>query len=307
MEAISSGDFYRSCRLCPRDCKVNRLEGRTGYCRVGAEVVLSRAALHFWEEPCLSGKHGSGAVFFSGCSLGCVYCQNREIAVNHIGKAVTIERLSEIFLELQGQGAHNINLVTPDPVIPSVREALIAAGVKGLSIPVIANISGYEKAETLKLLEGLVDIYLPDVKYMDREAAEKYSHAADYPDVVKPALEEMFRQAGTPVFDGEGMMKKGVIARHLLLPGQLGNAKKVLKYLYGTYGDGIYISIMSQYTPLEHGKEVPELNRRVTEREYRKLVEYALELGIENGFLQDRDVAEESFIPPFDLKGVEPL
>lgn len=296
--------FYKNCRLCPRECGVNRLEGQKGYCHAGAGLTVARAALHFWEEPCISGSKGSGAVFFSGCAMGCVYCQNREIAQNHAGKEITVERLSEIFLELQEKGAHNINLVTPDHYIPSVAQALQAAKKQGLFLPIVCNCSGYEKPETLRLLDGLVDIYLPDFKYMDAEAAGKYSHAPDYPQIAKIALEEMVRQSEIPVFDEEGMMKKGVIVRHLLLPGQLKNSKKVLKYLHHAYGNKIYISIMSQYTPLSHVCDYPEINRRITPREYRKLLEYAAELGIEHGFMQDMEVAEESFIPAFDLEGV---
>lgn len=297
-------DFYKNCRLCPRECGVNRLEGQKGYCHAEAGLTVARAALHFWEEPCISGRKGSGAVFFSGCAMGCVYCQNREIAQNYAGKGITIERLSEIFLELQEKGAYNINLVTPDHYIPSIARALQAAKKQGLFLPIVCNCSGYEKPETLRLLDGLVDIYLPDFKYMDAETAGTYSHAPDYPQTAKAALEEMVRQVGEAVFDGEGMMKKGVIVRHLLLPGQLKNSKKVLKYLHHAYGNKIYISIMSQYTPLSHVCNYPEINRRITPREYRKLLEYAAELGIENGFMQDMEVAEESFIPAFDLEGV---
>lgn len=296
--------FYENCRICPRECGANRLEGEKGYCHADAEITLARAALHFWEEPCLSGTKGSGAVFFSGCSMGCVYCQNGEIAKNHIGKPVSLTRLSEIFLELQEKGAHNLNLVTPDHYIPSVAEALGEAKKQGLALPVICNCSGYEKPETLRLLDGLVNIYLPDFKYMDAETAGKYSRAPDYPEVAKKALEEMVRQVGTAVFNAAGMMQKGVIVRQLLLPGQLKNSRKVLKYLYNTYGNRIYISIMSQYTPLGHVCPYPEINRRVTPREYRKLLEYAEDLGIENGFVQDMEVARESFIPAFDLEGV---
>lgn len=297
--------FYKNCHLCPRECGVNRLEGQKGYCHAGADLRVARAAPHFWEEPCISGRQGSGAVFFSGCAMGCVYCQNREIAENHIGKEITVERLSEVFLELQEKGVHNINLVTPDHYIPSVAWALQAAKKQGLFLPIVCNCSGYEKPETLRLLDGLADIYLPDFKYMDAEAAGKYSHAPDYPQIAKIALEEMVRQAGPPVFDGEGLIKRGVIVRHLLLPGQLKNSKKVLKYLHCTYGNKIYISMMSQYTPLPGVCGYPEINRRITPREYRKLLEYAAELGIENGFMQDMETAEESFIPKFDLEGVE--
>ncbi|WP_270444621.1 radical SAM protein [Blautia intestinalis] len=296
--------LMEACRLCPRECDVNRLEGKKGFCGVDAKVMVARAALHMWEEPCISGKEGSGAVFFSGCSLGCGFCQNRRISRGQSGKQITIEHLVDIFLNLQEQKANNINLVTAGQFLPQVAEALKRAKAQELHIPVVYNSSGYEKAEMLKMLDGLVDIYLPDFKYMDPELAGKYSHAKDYPQVAKLALEEMVRQVGMPEFDSCGMMKRGVIVRHLLLPGHVKNSKNVLKYLYETYRDKIYISMMNQYTPMPTMKDDPQLSRKVTDREYARLINYAISLGLNNGFIQEGETAKESFIPEFDGEGV---
>lgn len=294
------------CNQCPRKCNKERREGDTasyGYCQVSVRPKVARAALHFWEEPCISGEEGSGTVFFSGCNLRCVYCQNREIAAGVRGKEISVERLAEIFLELQEKGANNINLVTPSHYYAQIKEALLLVKEE-LHIPVISNTSSYESVEELKKMEGLIDIYLADFKYVSRELADKYSHAKDYPQVAAAALSEMFRQVGEPEFDERGIMKKGIIVRHLLLPGCKEDSKAVLNYLYETYGDSVFISIMNQYTPLSHVEGYPELNRRVTEEEYDEVVDYAIELGIENGFIQEGETAEESFIPDFDGEGV---
>ena len=288
--------MLKDCHLCPRNCGVDRLAGQKGFCGVDAGIMVARAALHMWEEPCISGKEGSGAVFFSGCSLGCVFCQNRTISKGQSGKVITVERLAELFLDLQGQKANNINLVTAGHFLPQVREALILAKEQGLTIPVVYNSSGYEKAEMLRYLDGLVDIYLPDLKYLEADLAGKYSHAKDYPEVAMKALEEMVRQVGTPEFDEREMMKKGVIVRHLLLPGHVRNSKKVLEYLYGTYGDQIYISLMNQYTPMPAMKDDPQLSRKVTDREYDRLLDHAISLGVTNCFIQEGETAKESFI-----------
>lgn len=296
--------MLKDCHLCPRNCGVDRLAGQKGFCGVDAGIMVTRAALHMWEEPCISGKEGSGAVFFSGCSLGCVFCQNRTISKGQSGKVITVERLAELFLDLQGQKANNINLVTAGHFLPQVREALILAKEQGLTIPVVYNSSGYEKAEMLRYMDGLVDIYLPDLKYLEADLAGKYSHAKDYPEVAMKALEEMVRQVGTPEFDERGMMKKGVIVRHLLLPGHVRNSKKVLEYLYGTYGDQIYISLMNQYTPMPAMKDDPQLSRKVTDREYDRLLDHAISLGVTNCFIQEGETAKESFIPEFNGEGV---
>lgn len=293
-----------NCRLCPRNCGVNRLEGQRGFCGADAKIRAARAALHMWEEPCISGREGSGALFFSGCSLGCVFCQNRSISRGERGKEVSPERLAEIMLNLQEQKANNINLVTAGHYVPQVGAALALAREQGLCLPVVYNSSGYEKPETLHLLEGLVDIYLPDFKYMSPELAASCSRAPDYPEIAKAALEEMVRQAGSPRFDERGMMTGGVIVRHLLLPGHVADSKKVVEYLYGTYGNRIYISLMNQYTPMPAVAGDPLLSRKVTKREYSRLVDYALSLGLEQGFIQEGETAKESFIPEFDGEGV---
>ncbi len=294
------------CELCPRQCQIMRNEGKRGFCGESDEVRLSRAALHMWEEPCISGREGSGAVFFSGCTLRCVYCQNFHIANSEIGKVVSIMRLSDIFLELQGQGANNINLVTPTHFVPQIIQALDLARQRGMNLPVVYNTSGYEKVDTLRMLEGYVDIYMPDFKYLDNEHANKYSKAADYPEVAKAALKEMVRQNGMPVFDERGIMKKGVIVRHLLLPGCLRDARKIVKYLYETYGNQIYMSLMNQYTPLEtlDRERYPELSKKVSKKAYDVLLDYAIDLGVEQAFIQEGETAKESFIPDFSLEGV---
>lgn len=295
---------YENCLLCPRKCGINRSTGQTGVCGVSSEIKVARAALHYWEEPCISGKRGSGAVFFSGCSLHCVFCQNREISDGKAGKVISKERLSDIFMELADKGANNINLVTPGQYIPDIVWAVNDAKSRGMKLPIIYNTSGYENVTELKLLEGIVDAYLPDFKYMDSTLSARYSRAKDYPSVAKQALSEMVRQQPDVVIDdATGLIQKGVIVRQLLLPGHVNDAKAVLKYLYDTYHDHVYISMMSQFTPIAL-KDYPEINRTVTKREYERLVNYALEIGITNAFIQEGDVAKDSFIPAFDCEGV---
>ena len=292
------------CNLCPRECNVDRGLGKIGFCKVPNHIKVARAALHFWEEPCISGEEGSGTVFFSGCNLRCVYCQNRKIAEGIYGKEITVDRLAAIFLELQEKGANNINLVTPSHYVLEIVKALKMAKAQGLSVPVVYNSSAYEKVEILSLLEGYVDVYLPDFKYMDALLSKKYSGAKDYSDVAKEALKEMVRQVGEARFDERGILTNGVVVRHLVLPGYTEDSKKIIKYLYETYGNHIYISILSQFTPLKGLNAYPELNRKLTEEEYDEVVDYAIEIGVENGFIQEGDVAEESFIPDFDGQGV---
>lgn len=295
---------YENCLLCPRKCGINRSTGQTGVCGVSSEIKVARAALHYWEEPCISGKRGSGAVFFSGCSLHCVFCQNREISDGKEGKVISKERLSDIFIELADKGANNINLVTPGQYIPDIVWAVNDAKSRGMKLPIIYNTSGYENMTELKLLEGIVDVYLPDFKYMDSTLSARYSRAKDYPSVAKQALSEMVRQQPDVVIDdATGLIQKGVIVRQLLLPGHVNDAKAVLKYLYDTYHDHVYISMMSQFTPIAL-EDYPEINRTVTKREYERLVNYALEIGITNAFIQEGDVAKDSFIPAFDCEGV---
>ena len=268
------------CDLCPRKCLVDRKKGEKGICGQTENLKVARAALHFWEEPCISGDAGSGAVFFSGCPLHCVFCQNENIANGTVGKEISLERLVDIFLELQEKRANNINLVTPGHFVPQIVKALDQARKEGLTLPVVYNTSSYETVDTIKMLEGYVDIYLPDFKYMSPGLSKKYSHAPDYAEVAKAAIAEMVR------------------------PGCMADSMQILKYLHETYGDMIYISIMNQFTPLSNLEKYPELNRRITDEEYETLVDYAIEIGIENGFIQEGDTAEESFIPAFDCEGV---
>ena len=326
------------CTLCPRNCHVNRVNGQTGYCGQTSVITAARAALHMWEEPCISGKAGSGAVFFSGCNMGCIFCQNYLIAHSEVQKGVTVQRLSEIFLELQEQNACNINLVTPTHFVPQIAVALTYAKNNGLNIPVVYNTSGYELPETLRMLDGLIDIYLPDCKYVSDKLSAQYSNAPDYFERCNDALHEMIRQTGAPAFyspedssaltisatqyneliedlsssdsiddcqDYSGpLMKKGVIVRHLMLPGSFADSKNVIRYLYDTFGSKIYISIMNQYTPMEQAKIYPSLTRKISSDEYDALTDFAISLGIENGFIQGSDTASESFIPLFDYKGL---
>ncbi len=327
MAAESDLNLFAECRLCPRQCgtdrrsvdrrSVDRRSGppdrgapAVGFCGVGSGLRLARAALHYWEEPVISGTPekegelppGSGAVFFSGCNLRCAFCQNRDIARAEIGRAVTPERLTEIFLELQAKGALNLNLVTATHYTPLIPPAVRAARERGLTLPVVWNSSAYELPETLRLLEGTVDVYLPDFKYWSPELAARYSRAADYPERALAAIDEMLRQTGEPVFDERGLIRRGVIIRHLLLPGHLDDSKRVLRHLYKRYGDAVWFSLMNQYTPLSFAPA--ELARPVTEREYTKLIDYAFSLGIENAFIQEGGTVGESFIPAFDYEGV---
>ena len=300
-----AGKMMSACTLCPRECHVNRSSGKKGFCGMDGTIYLARAALHMWEEPCISGTKGSGAVFFSGCGLRCCFCQNHDIAIGSRGLAVSVERLGEIFLELKEKGAANINLVTGAHYVPQIIEALKLARMQGMDLPVVYNSSGYEKLETLKLLEGYVDIYLPDLKYMEPDLAQKFSHAPDYVERAKAAIKEMVRQSGSCQFGEDGYIRRGTIVRHLILPGHTKNSRKVLRYLHETYGEDIYISIMNQYTPVREFGEFKELNRKVTKREYEKVLDAAVEMGIQNGFIQEGETASESFIPEFDYEGVE--
>jgi len=295
---------YTCCTLCPRNCGVDRTKGEIGFCGMSDKIRVARAALHMWEEPCLSFKNGSGTVFFSGCSMRCIFCQNYEISTNRFGKNITVERLADIFLELQEKGAHNINLVSPTHFFPSIIEALKLAKKKGLFLPIVYNTSGYEKVSTLKQLEGLVDIYLPDMKYVSEGLSFSYSKAKDYRDVALLAIKEMVRQVGPSVFDEQGIMKKGVIVRHLLLPNQLEDSKRVVSSLYELFHDDIWFSIMNQYTPLPQVKDISSLNRKVTDEEYNQLIDYAISLGIKQAYIQEGETQSESFIPLFDLEGV---
>lgn len=295
-------NFYKNCVLCPRRCGADRTK-TVGYCGMSGTLRAAKAYLHKWEEPCISGERGSGTVFFSGCGLGCVYCQNEETARGKAGADITSGRLGEIFLELKEKGAHNINLVTPTHYVPHIIEALDNVGGK-LAIPVVYNCGGYESAETLRLLDGYIDIYLPDFKYMDSAAAKRLSNAEDYPETAKASIAEMARQTGKCVFDGDGMMKKGVIARHLVLPSYTDDSKRIVEYLYKTYGNDIYMSIMNQYTPMPRAKDYPEINRGLSREEYDEVLDFAADIGVENAFIQEGGTVSESFIPAFDGEGI---
>lgn len=293
-----------NCSLCPRNCNVNRLNGQVGFCNSSQNLKVARVSLHHWEEPCISGKNGSGTVFFSNCNLKCIFCQNHVISTDGIGKEISIERLSEIFLEQQRRGAHNINLVTPTHFVPQIIEALKLSKLNGLKIPIVYNTNSYENIETIKLLKGHVDIYLPDLKYYKDKYAIKYSNAPGYFEKASKAINEMFSQVGKAEFYENGLMKKGVIVRHMLLPGLLFDSKKIIDYLYNTFGDSIFISIMNQYTPTHKVYKYPEINRPVNSKHYETLINYCVSLGITNAFIQEEGTASESFIPDFDLRGI---
>ncbi len=291
------------CNICPRKCNAERLplaENGEGFCGLGGAPRIARAALHFWEEPPISGENGSGTVFFSGCNLGCIFCQNKKISRGRFGKTVTPERLREIYEELINKGAHNINLVTPT----HFADAVLASLEPKLSVPVVYNCGGYESVETLKRFEGKIQIYLPDIKYSDNALAKKYSAAPDYFETAKEAVKEMYRQTGKYDIGDDGIMKKGVIIRHLILPGQLENTKKVIDWVKNEFAPGeVLFSLMSQFTPVE-GCNTDELYRRLTKDEYSEIADYLFESGIEDGFMQELSSAKEEYIPPFDLDGV---
>lgn len=290
--------------LCPRKCGADRLHGNKGWCRAPLQPKTARAALHFWEEPCISGTAGSGAVFFSNCNLACAFCQNYKISHEGFGKEISIEDLSDIFIDLQNQGALNINLVSATQYIPQVAEAIILAKSKGLSIPVVYNSNAYETVGALRLLEGLVDIYLPDLKYADDKYAVLYSSAPNYFTNACAAILEMHRQVGSPVFDENGVIKKGLIVRHLILPGLKEDSKRILLWIRENLPDDVHISLMSQYTPVYKANEIKQLNRRLTTMEYNKVIDYFFEIGLKNGFMQERSSADCEFTPDFDLTGI---
>lgn len=314
--------IYDSCTLCPRKCGADRTSEASGYCGVGSKIKIGRAALHFWEEPCISGKSGSGTVFFSGCTLRCVYCQNGALSHEALGNVITRDELCDIFLKLGADGANNINLVTGTQYTPDIVYAAEKAKARGLKIPFLWNSGGYESIETLKMLDGLIDIYLPDLKYLDGGLARTLSKAPGYPETACAAIEEMVRQTGPVRFRGDGeahpengatqektgdgeapdtpLLVRGTVVRHLVLPGHVKEAKNVIGYLYGKYGDDIFISIMSQFTPLDTEKLEPfGLSRKLTKREYGRVLDYAMELGVTNAFIQEGEAADESFIPEF--------
>ena len=304
------------CTLCPRSCRVNRLAGRIGYCNVTADLFAARAALYYHEEPVISGSRGSGAVFFAGCNMGCVFCQNYAIAKAMTGTQLSAGRLTEIFLSLQEQGAHNINLITAEHFLPQVIRSLRDAKDQGLTLPVVYNTGTYERVEAIQALEGLVDVWLPDFKYISPRLSLAYSHTPDYFQYASKALQEMVRQCPEPLFsDGshtldapddadDPLMVRGVLVRHLVLPGSTQDSMDILKYLHDTYGDQIFISIMNQYTPMPQVKDDPDLGRKLSSDEYEKVVDYAISLGITNGFIQEEGTASRRYIPAFDGTGI---
>lgn len=304
--------LYENCILCPRNCHTDRLNGNAGFCKNTSVIRAAKASLHMYEEPFISGTNGSGTIFFSGCSLGCIFCQNTDLSKDNIGFEISVERLADIFIEQQERKAHNINLVTATHFTPSVAAALRLAKDNGLTIPVIWNSSAYEKVETLKMLEGLVDIYLPDFKTLSADIASKYFNAPDYPVIAKEAIDYMI-SATSLSFEGkdeEALIKSGVVVRHLVMPGCTDDSKNVLKYLYETYGNKIWLSIMNQYTPIEKlvnsgsFESVPELKNTLSENEYDEVVNFAIDLGIENALIQEGETISESFIPSFDGEGI---
>ena len=292
-------DYLKMCTLCPHECKVNRLESNTGRCKAGKNVKLGLTQVHKFEEPCISGESGSGTVFFSGCNLSCVFCQNYNISQEYKGREICIEELAQEFLNLQEKNVYNINLVTGFMYVPQIIEAIKIAREKGLNIPIVYNTSGYESVETLKLLEGYVDIYLPDFKYFYNELGEEYSKVKNYFEVVTEAIKEMKRQQPENVFDENGIMKKGMIIRHLVLPNHIRNSKRVLKYIKDNFGKDTLISVMAQYFPSNIADKYENINRKLNEEEYNSILEYLEILGLENGFIQDLEDEEEKYVPDF--------
>ncbi len=295
--------IYENCSLCPRNCHIDRTSS-FGFCQSSSQIKAARAALHHWEEPCISGTRGSGAIFFSGCTLRCCFCQNYRISSETYGKEISEQKLAQIFLELQNQGAHNINLVTATQYLPSILNALDRIKDK-LNIPVVYNSSGYEKPETIRLLKDYVDIYLPDLKYFSSKLSQKYSKAEDYFKVASNAVRLMIEQTGKPVFDSDGILQKGVIIRHLVLPNCRKDSITLLHWIKETLPDKSYlISLLSQYTPFYKSHEYPELNRRITTYEYESVLKEAISLGLVEGFMQEKSSAKEEYTPPFNLEGL---
>lgn len=303
MASKTAWEYFAACALCPRECKIDRISGQRGFCGAGDVLRVARASLHKWEEPCICQREGSGTVFFSHCTLGCVYCQNREISHSGKGIDITVDRLSDIYLELQDKGACNINLVTPMHFAPLIVESLERVRGKSLTIPVLINCGGYEKIETVKMFDGLCDIWLPDFKYADEKYAVSYSSAPDYPETALKAIDQMLRQSGPPVFDGDSLCS-GVIVRHLLLPGALASSVKAVEMLYSRYGDDIIMSLMSQYTPMGPCERFPILERHVPKAHYDALTEYAASIGVTRCYIQEGGSDSSSFIPSFCGEGV---
>lgn len=292
-------DIYKSCTLCPRECKVDRTNGRVGYCGAGDKIRIARASLHHWEEPCISGDSGSGAVFFSHCTLRCVYCQNYEISHGGKGYVISASELADEFLRLEDRGASNINLVTPTHFLPGIIKAIEIAKSHGLSLPFVYNTGGYEKSDTIKMLDGYVDVYLPDMKYYKDKYSVSFSSAQNYFTVASQAIKEMHKQRGRCKFDKNGLIKSGVIVRHLMLPGLMFESKKIVDYIYDEYGDDVWLSLMSQYTPNERVKNTEKLSEKVNNKTYEALINYCMDKGMTNVYIQDSSSADSSYIPEF--------
>lgn len=297
-------NLLKNCNLCIRKCNIDRINGEIGFCRATDRVKIARASLHMWEEPPISGDIGSGTVFFSNCNLKCVFCQNHEISQESIGKDITIERLADIFLELQDKNAANINLVTPTHYVPHIIEAIDIARTKGLSIPILYNTNSYDSVETIKLLKGYIDVYLPDFKYFNDKYAIKYSNAPRYEENIIPILKEMYNQVGPVQFDNNGFITKGIIIRHLMLPGLLFDSKKILDKIYSVFQDNVYISIMNQYTPMFNASKYPEINKSLNPKHYDALIDYASSIGITKGFIQESGTNSTAYVPNFNFEGI---
>lgn len=294
-------ELLKSCKICPHKCGINRLDGKIGRCKCDDKVKIALASLHFFEEPCISGEKGSGTIFFSNCNLNCIYCQNHEISQQSKGKEITIEHLADILIKQQNKGANNINLVTPTMYVPQIIKAIKIAKINGLKIPIIYNSNGYENVETIKLLKGYVDVYLPDLKYYSDELAKKYSNVDNYFKIATSAIKEMYNQVGTPEFDENGIIKQGVIIRHLILPNHTQNTKNILKWIKQNMPKDVYVSIMAQYFPTYKAKEDNLINRKLTHKEYNEIEKFLFTLNLENGYMQELGEHEEEYVPNFDL------
>ena len=297
-------NLLKNCNLCIRRCNIDRINGEIGFCRATDRVKIARASLHMWEEPPISGDVGSGTVFFSNCNLKCVFCQNHEISQDSVGLDITIERLADIFIELQDKNAANINLVTPTHYVPQIIEAIDIARAKGLSIPILYNTNSYDSVETIKLLKGYIDVYLPDFKYFNDKYAIKYSNAPRYEENIIPVLKEMYNQVGPVQFDTNGFITKGIIIRHLMLPGLLFDSKKILDKIYSVFQDNVYISIMNQYTPMFNASKYPEIDKSLNPKHYDALIDYASSIGITNGFIQESGTNSTAYVPNFNFEGI---
>ena len=294
-------ETLESCSICPHKCQINRLAGNFGRCKCNDKIKIALASVHNYEEPCISGKNGSGTVFFSNCNLNCVYCQNYEISQEGKGKIITIEHLADIFINQQNKNVNNINLVTPTMYVPQIIEAIKIARKKGLKIPIIYNSNGYENVETIKMLNGYIDIYLPDIKYYSDEISKKYSNITNYFSTAILAIQEMKKQVGNPVFDENGIIKRGVIIRHLILPNYLVNTKRILKYIKENFDENTYVSIMAQYFPTYKAKQYEKINRKLTKKEYKEIENYLYLLNLKNGYIQELGEHEEEYVPNFNM------